>query len=251
MLKIATFNLRIPVESDGVNYFPNRAPGIVRWVRENAPHAIGFQELTALSLDILQKALPEYAFVGTARDAAFQGERCCIAYRHEQLALDALDTVWLSPTPYVPGSRFPVQGPHPRVMTWARLRFKEDGRRFYLVNTHLDHKQEEARMLGLEQVLKTAREFFARDVLPIFVTGDFNFTPAEAPYALIEQYGFTDLTATLQGTAHGFGRHSSNKIDYILSAQSYDRAQAVNTHICREGVYLSDHDPVLATLSEL
>ena len=251
MLKLATFNLRIPVETDGVNYFPNRAPGIVQWINENKPHAIGFQELTALSFDILSKALPYYSFVGTARDPKMKGERCCIAYRHDELVLDALDTVRLSPTPYVPGSRFPVQESFPRVMTWTRLRFPDNAQRFYLINTHLDHKQEETRLLEIEQVLKTAQAFYTRDGLPTFITGDFNFRPDQNPYVMIARYGFTDLTVSLPGTAHGFGKHDGNKIDYILSAEPYEKAWVERFHYCCDDVFLSDHDPIMVTIKDL
>ena len=62
---------------------------------------------------------------------------------------------------------------------------------------------------------------------------------------MIAAAGLQDLTANLPSTFHGFTDTQLQKIDYILSDLPLSRfSPAVCWHECRDGVYLSDHDPV-------
>ena len=80
-----------------------------------------------------------------------------IAYRKERFQSVILETFWLSPTPYVPGSRYPVQSMCPRTATDVVFKDMETGKVFRVINTHLDHECAGARKLGLEQILAHLR----------------------------------------------------------------------------------------------
>ena len=112
------------------------------------------------------------------------------------------------------------------------------------MNTHLDHEFEEARALGLKMVLETAADMQQVEALPAFLLGDFNFEPQDAPYALVAQGPFTDLTRDMDATFHDFGRSPGMKIDYILTNRPGERYTVGRWHEEHQGVYLSDHDAV-------
>jgi len=242
-MKLLSFNIRFPNKADGDNYLPNRIPFIVRKLRTERPDVIGFQEIEELGTELLSNALPEYCFFGEGRNQDWSGEGSKIAILKDSMQLLAFDQIWLSSTPRIPASRFPDQSPCPRVALWAKLRHRVSGKSFYVVNTHLDHVGKEARFLGLQTIFALVSYLKEQEKLPVFVTGDFNFTPDEDPYRLIAQNQFSDLTERLKDTFHGFGKSETCKIDYILTDTSGEYT-VKQWHECTNGIYLSDHDPV-------
>ena len=247
MLSLVTFNMRCPVPGDGVNYLPFRLPMIVREIREKQPDIIGFQEMEGSGYEALRLQLPQYQFEGVGRNADLKGESCRIAYKRDRLSMIALNHFWLSPTPDRPGTRFEEQSNCPRICTWGKFFDHETQAFFYVINTHLDHRGQKARELGLQLVLNHAQSLLQADPLPLFILGDFNFKPQDPEYSLIAQSPFHDLTAQLTDTFHGFGkRETPIKIDYILSNASSEDFTIRAWHTCQDGVYLSDHDAVEA-----
>jgi endonuclease/exonuclease/phosphatase family metal-dependent hydrolase len=119
-------------------------------------------------------------------------------------------------------------------------------KRFYFMNTHLDHRGDEARMKGLQLVIDVAKKLQAEENLPIFIVGDFNFQPDDAPYALIKENGLNDLTEGMAPTFHGFGLEAKEKIDYILTDLPKDQFTMERWHENNNGVFLSDHDGIVA-----
>ena len=90
-------------------------------------------------------------------------------------ALGESDTLWLSPTPEVPASQYPL-GTRPRLVTWNTFEMVGTGRQFVFGTTHLEainswHRKKSARQL---------REYVSDKVaqlgpdIPVFLTGDFN-----------------------------------------------------------------------------
>lgn len=248
MIQLLTFNLRCSNPSDGINFQPYRMPRMLEKIREARPDVIGFQEMRDDALPLMSTTLTEYMFIGTGRDATYFGESTRIAFRRDKFLMLSMDQFWLSDTPRVPGSRYTVdQSSCPRVCTWVKLFHLPTQQRFYFLNTHLDHVGEDARMRGLQLVIDTAKQLKAQDDIPVIITGDFNFTPDAAPYALIEKNGLVDLTEGMAPTFHGFGRaNESEKIDYILTDCPREQFTVERWHECNDGVYLSDHDPICA-----
>lgn len=243
-MKIVTLNLRYPAPGDGKNYFFNRLPLIVERIRQEAPDVLCFQEAMPESLQALRRELPAYAFFGVGREADYGGEACPIACRRETIALHAMDQFWLSDTPRVPGSRYREQSICPRICTWVKLYQPADGKKCYIVNTHLDHEFEAARTQGLTQILGLIKALEQQEPLPLFLTGDFNLEPQDAPYALIRDSGLTDVTRDIPPTFHDFGRGPAMKIDYILTNRPSECCDVTAWHEERDGVFLSDHDAV-------
>ena len=253
-MKIVTFNMRCPWDTDGINSFMHRAGLIYDKINKEKPDIIGFQECTPKNMEVMEKLFPEYTFHGTYRSENYWGEGVFTAVRKELYRVVACEIFWISPTPYVPGSRFPSQSDCPRICNVAEIRRREDNKMIRLFNIHLDHISEEARVDGMKCVLSKMAEYSARLPMPTVILGDFNTEPGSIPVEMCHGHGapaLFDVTADIAITNHDFGRlleTSPSKIDYILAsaelAESYVKTEAWDDE--HHGIYLSDHYPVCA-----
>lgn len=243
-----TFNIRTSVANDGINSFEFRKPHIIGVITQHAPDLIGFQEVTDDMLVFLRDAIrEEYEIIACGRNRDYRGECVAIAYKRKKFICISQETFWLSDEPNVPGSTFGGdQSRCPRVTTWARL--KPDGYdgTIAFVNTHFDHEGENARLLAA----KMMRDLFERINVPFFLTGDFNCYPDSAPIKLLSE-SLCDLTFGLEGTYHGYAKadFTPTKIDYIFtSIKAPIYTSLVVKYGPFDGVYPSDHYPVLSTV---
>lgn len=246
MIRLVSFNIRTPAKVDGPNYLPHRVDNIIATIKEKQPDLIGFQELIAdENYQRIKEGLPEYDDFGYGRYADLTNETNKIFFKKDAFQLLYADQMWLSDTPRKPGSRFEIQSNCPRVLVALKLFHKETGKRFYVINTHLDHISNEARVYGLKQLFHIAAKLKAEEDLPIFITGDFNFDCHEPLYEQFALNGYTDLTADLGYTFHGFMKSESfSKIDYILCDTTLDFEASKWHEGAIPGVFISDHDPV-------
>ena len=152
-VRIMSFNIRLPVESDGVDYWETRKPLAVRMLEEQQPDVIGLQELVEAQADYLARELPQYAWFGRGRDADGGGERMGVFYLKDRLKVVESGDFWLSDTPDAPGS---ITWGHlyPRMVTWALFEQRGDGKRFYFFNTHLPYREQDeaARVKGANAI---------------------------------------------------------------------------------------------------
>ena len=248
-LKICTFNLRCPVKSDDINYFPNRKERILNFIANENPDIIGFQEATVCTADWLREVLNGYIVVGCGRGKALDDESSLVAYRKNAFEMVFAETFWLSTATSVPGSRYNGMGQSgcPRVATAAVLKHREADTQFLFVNTHLDHIGAVARLCGMVQIL----QYIDTKKLPFILTGDMNALPDTPEIKIITNCTYrnaADLTANLGGTFHDYGRREQySKIDYIFSDMQADPAESyIAEDIPVNGVYISDHFPVIS-----
>lgn len=239
-IKAMSFNLRLRVEADGINYFFNRADKVIKAIRDEDPDIIGFQEASQSMRDLIRRELQDtYTIIGCGRNKDYRGEGACLAYKRDIFELVSFDTFWLSDTPSVPGSRYEAldQSHCPRNTVCAQLSPLGTEETFLFVNTHLDHKGEKARTAGMEQIMAYINERGGKFVL----TGDMNATPnTECIAAALSNEGVIDTTAGIGGTFHGYGTCSNCKIDYIFTNGTSDESHIVpDEH--KDGIYISDH----------
>ena len=243
-----TFNIRIAVASDGANSFDNRKERIKETIMYERPDVIGFQEASDGMIDWIKVAIrSKYTVIGTGRNADLTGEGARIAFKKKKFDLVSLETFWLSETPSIPGSRYTSdQSIHPRIFTAIELMDKKSRKIFRIINTHLDHQGELARVCGATQILQyiSAKNklFPCHNVL----MGDLNARPDSCVVKLISSH-MEELTSEVGQTFHGFGRiknEPSYHIDYIFSdAKKVAPSYAVADESV-SGVYISDHYPV-------
>lgn len=239
-MKIVTFNLRMENPDDGVHRFSARRETIVKRIREESPDILGFQEALPEMYEFLREKLPEYTFVGHGRSERYLGEANLIAFRTDRFALKQYATRWLSPTPEIPGSRFPEdQSICPRIFVTAELYDRKTECVFRVVNTHLDHEGEIARKRGLALIASQIP-----DDLPTVLMGDFNCPPDDPALEPLKGQ-FRDMSEGIPLTFHAFEGYynwKQDKIDYIFVTEQFRMDRC---HIWEnDGVLLSDHYPV-------
>ena len=154
MLKLVTFNIRCDYDQDGANSFRFRKPVILKKLAEEKPDVICFQEVLPHVAAWLKENLTEYTVIGCGRSETLEDEQMTVAFRTKRLNLINMETFWLSPTPYVPASRYEEQSICPRVCTEVVLEDLQEKKVFRLCDIHLDHLGVQARTLGLSQILK-------------------------------------------------------------------------------------------------
>ena len=249
-MRIVTFNLRCPWDGDGVNSFIHRAGMIYEKIRAERPDVIAFQEVTPKNFDFLYNSLSDiYDVQVRYRSENYDGEGLAIALLRSSVELLHCKSFWLSPTPDVPGSRFENQSHCPRITVFTIVREKLSGRKLRICNVHLDHRSDEARILGA-RLLLSALEKERADIETV-ILGDMNAAPASCTIAEFRDSSLrlTDLTDGIDVSFHDYGR-KAGKIDYVFAteelARDFESARIWdNVH---SGIYLSDHYPIEVSL---
>lgn len=247
-VKLVTFNIRCDYGEDGKNNFQFRKPLILEKLRREAPDAVCFQEALPHVAAWLKDSLADYYVVGCGRSETLEDEQMAVAYRKDRLNLIAMETFWLSETPYVPGSRYPRQSVCPRTGTEALFEDLASRRVFRLTNVHLDHEFPEARERALAQLLARGEDRRLFPGAPEIIAGDMNAEPWDPEMAALKTAPYRNVTEGVGVTYHGFGRADRPcSIDYILT-RGFACGRVERWTEERDGVYLSDHYPVCAIL---
>lgn len=252
-LKICSYNLRMENPVDGINAFSNRAPFVAEKLAQYQPDVIGFQEVRPHMRRWLEETLTDYTILGTGRGEDFLDESNVIAYRTDKFLAMSMDTFWLSDTPYVPGSRFTTdQSDCPRICTCAVLLVRDTMKRLRVYNTHLDHVGSVARVQGIELILaRIAADDQRYPGAPVALMGDFNAEPTDIVARAIEMESdrLVDTTRNIPVTFHNYHPETTHvKIDYIYTNAGWDEENTFALTDCRDGVYLSDHYPVMTEI---
>ncbi len=140
---------------------------------------VGLQEVRHGQLEYMMESMPDYAYVGVARDdGATKGEYCPILYRKYDFKLLDSGTFWLSETPDKVSRGW--DGVCNRICTWAYLQRKSDKARFYFLSVHFDHRGHKAKVEGSKQVVEwVERNCKGKSAI---VVGDFNYEPDKEYY---------------------------------------------------------------------
>jgi len=250
-MKIVTFNIRCALSGDGINSFYHRAGSVLEKIDREKPDVIGFQEVRPEIFDFLRKYLTDYMLVGCGRGADYEGEHNPVAFRKDKFELIGLETEWLSPTPFVPGSRYDEQSDCPRIVTRVTLRKFGSAKPFDVFNTHLDHVSELARVLGAQAVCKIMAARKEKWNFPMMLMGDMNDYPSSGPIRTFlsdAELQLTEHTTGMGTTWHGYGKAHNERIDYIMSNGFTQRGEVEAWTDEEDGIWLSDHYPLAVEL---
>jgi len=215
-LNVATYNIRYENRSDEVqgNGWKIRCPEVVKLVRTHDFDLFGAQEVVSKQLKDLLKNLPDYAYVGVARDDGKEkGEFSPIFYKKAQFELLKSGTFWLSPNDSVPNVGWDAA--LPRICTWGKFQQK-NGAIFWYFNLHMDHIGTVARLESAKLVIRKIREICGTE--NVILTGDFNMDQASEGYKIIAE--------TLIDTYHKAVKRNASKPtfnDYDLQVQGDSR----------------------------
>ncbi len=251
-LKVISYNIRLGTAKDGDNSWEFRYPASSAMINDQKPDIFGLQEAYDFQVNYLEEACPDYKSVGVGReDGIHKGEHMSIFYNTKTIKLLKWGTFWLSETPDVPSKGWDAQCF--RTATWALLKDKASGRKFYYVNTHLDHVGWEARKNGMKLIVDRIDKINPKG-LPMVVTGDFNMR--------INRPEFDDMKKMMKNareeavktdhhqTANGWGKSGPDSIIDYVWYKGFSSCPEYKTitkpYMGRQ--YISDHYPITATL---
>lgn len=251
-INVISYNIRVGKANDGTNSWQYRYPASAMMIMDQKPDIFGLQEALDFQFKYLEEYCPGYKGIGVGReDGRKEGEIMAIFYNKKTIKLIKWGTFWLSETPEKPSKGWDAACF--RSATWALMKDKASGRKFYYVNTHLDHVGWEARKNGLKLIVDRIAEINPENY-PMILTGDFNMR--------IERPEFNDLKKVMQnarevafktdhhGTLNDWGKAADDEIiDYIWfkgfsSCTEYETI----TKPYMNRAYVSDHYPIKATL---
>jgi endonuclease/exonuclease/phosphatase family metal-dependent hydrolase len=259
--RVVTYNIRFDNPADGPNVWTARREAMAKYLRDAQADLVGLQEVLPNQRDYLAAGLPEFGVYSAGRDDGEKGEATPVLFRKDRFELLDKGSFWLSDAPERPGSKG-WDAALPRVASWVKLRDKRSEKPLLFVNTHFDHRGQTARLESAKLLVRKINELSGdgADQLPVVLTGDFNCTARQPPYAVLagersDPQRLLDAQH-ISKSPHTGGDSTSNgfrelrpgaKIDYI-----FVRGLAVASHAIDdprvEGRFVSDHQPVRADI---
>jgi endonuclease/exonuclease/phosphatase family metal-dependent hydrolase len=251
-LKVMSYNVRTGTANDGTNSWQFRCPATIEMLNEQKPDVFGIQEALESQLLFITENIKDYKQVGVGRDnGKKKGEFMSIFWNTKTVSMIKWGTFWLSETPDVPSKGWDAACK--RTATWALMKDKKTGKKYYFVNTHLDHKGTQAQKNGLALIVSKIKEMNPKGY-PMVLTGDFNIKPDDPALVDLDKIMVSArnvaLTTDHLQTFNGWGKAKSDLvIDYIyISGFSRCIEYQTVTKKYADRKYISDHYPIYATL---
>ncbi|MBO5044501.1 MAG: endonuclease/exonuclease/phosphatase family protein [Alistipes sp.] len=252
-IKVMSYNIRLSsgtIEADSIYHWEHRKQASLELMHQEQPTVFGLQEACPDQMDYMVENLPEYGYIGVGRDdGKRKGEFMSIFYKKDEVELIDGGTFWLSQTPDQVTKGWDAACF--RTCTWTILKKKDTGKKFVYLNTHLDHKGQEARKESIKLIVAKAEELTGGK-LPVFITADFNspttneiFKPMQE--AMLDARVEAPITDE-RGTLNCWGTTPPGVvIDHIF----FRGAEAQKFEVLRDkdygAPYVSDHYPVMLT----
>ncbi len=221
-ISVLSYNLAVANQNDS-----GKKAATVALIQKYDPDILAVQEASVNWFQYLKSELSAYAAVGFGRDStgvncatstasSNAGEGCYIFYKKNVFSLNETKTYWLSPTPTVKSQYAVETDSYYRIVTWAKLTRKSDGKQLVHCNTHLELSAE-ARALEIEQILGYMAPYTAQG-LPVLISGDFNMQSDEAAFASFANAGFDNSmdAASLKGNIGETFVNSTATIDFVM-----------------------------------
>lgn len=251
-VKLISYNIRQSglATHDGPNAWEYRKDATLNMIEQEAPTVMGLQELLPDQQAYIRTAFPQYGFVGVGRDdGKASGE--CMGILYFQEALDLVDsgTFWLSEHPDSVSMGWDAACF--RTATWALLEEKASGKRFFYLNTHLDHVGEIAREASVKLIVERVGTL-APEGIPVLVGGDLNSgidSPIFGPFAHLGLLPARDLAPETDrsGTFNAFGSAPSGIVLDHLFVKGVTPLRFQTLRADYGAPFISDHYPIAFT----
>ena len=250
-LKVMSYNIRLGSADDGTNSWLYRCQATLDMFEDQKPDVIGLQEALEDQVRLLEEFTRDYDYVGVGReDGKKEGEYMAIFWNKKTVKLMKWGTFWLSETPEKPSKGWDAACY--RTATWALMKDKRTGEKFYFVNTHLDHVGAEARKNGLKLIVDRIDQINPEGY-PMVLTGDFNIKPAAPELKDLDSRMKSARKVAPKTDSHNtyndWGKAKKDMIiDYIyISGFTCLEYQTVTKKYAQR-TYISDHYPISARL---
>lgn len=251
-LKVMSYNIRYGSAEDGTNSWQYRWPATIEMLNDVQPDVFGVQEALDFQLTLVSEMARNYKNVGVGReDGKHDGEHMAIFWNKKTVKMLKWGTFWLSETPEKPSMGWDAACF--RTATWALMKDKKTGKKFYFVNTHLDHVGKEARKLGLKLIVDRIDDINP-EKYPMVLTGDFNVRPDNPCLVDLDKI----MTSTRKiakktdskGTFNGWRKdREGGVIDYIYVSGFGEVVEYETiTKKYADRSFVSDHYPIMSVL---
>lgn len=255
-LSVMSFNIRYGTANDGDNSWPNRKDLVIDMLRQYNPDVLGTQEILDFQVEYLANKMPEYDWVGVGRDTDGTGEMVAVFYKKSMFNLLDHGHFWLSETPAIPGSKS-WDTSLTRMVTWLSLQPNGSDDKILLLNTHFDHRGEEARSESAKLIVDIVSSM-EDDHSTVIITGDFNAkAETSSPWQTFIDASYKDAWLevdkpvgpnTTWSAFKASEPGADSRIDWILYKGAH-KAQHCETVLYNiDERYPSDHYPVFAVL---
>lgn len=227
-LNVGSYNIRMHSKVDYKNGdgWTERREVMCDLVAYTAFDIFGSQEVCHDQLEYMLSRLPEYDYIGVARDDGKQkGEYSPVFYRRDRFELLDSGTFWLSETP--DKVSYGWDAACRRVCSWGYFKDKLTKKKFWFFNTHMDHKGKAARVEGAKLVISKINQMCGKGA-KVILTGDFNVaqdSPAYKTFAesglLKDSYELAPVKFAPTGTFNSFkvANHTTKRIDHIFVSE--------------------------------
>ena len=257
-LEVVTYNIKYANENDGENSWSKRKDHLSNQIRFYEPNIFGVQEAVLEQLQHLKGNLPNYNYLGVGReDGMNKGEFSALFY--DTILFNVLEegTFWLSETPEEISVGWDAAWP--RICTYALFETKTSKQKFWVLNTHFDHKGDKAREESTNLILAKIEKLNTANY-PLILMGDFNLQPETKAIQLLSKKMNDSKSISKnvvfgpEGTFNGYNflEPVTRRIDYIFTSK--DNIEVLKYAVLsnsKDLKYPSDHLPVFVLLQFL
>lgn len=251
-LKVMSYNIRYGSADDGTNSWKYRWPATVEMLNDVKPDVFGVQEALDFQVEFISEMVRDYKGYGVGReDGKHDGEHMAIFWNKKTIKMIKSGTFWLSETPEKPSMGWDAACY--RTATWALMKDKKTGKKFYFVNTHLDHVGREAQKNGLKLIVDRIASINPEGY-PMVLTGDFNVRPSND--CLVDLDKIMTSTRKIAKKTDNKGTFNDWRtdreggvIDYIYMS-GFSSVPVYETIVKKyaDKPFISDHYPIMSVL---
>ena len=250
-IKVISYNIQNSEVKNGTNSWGYRYGASADMFFDQNADVMALQEPLQDQMYFIAQNFPNYKSVGKgAEDGKEKGEYTAIVYNKKTISVVNWGMFWLSDTPDVPSKGWDAA--QNCTATWALLKHKTTGKKFYLVNTDLDQNGRESRKMGVQLILDKIAEI-NKDSLPVVLAGGFDMRSSDASLAVVESAMKNARSSAPKtdntGTYNNWGKNS-DVLDHIYFSgfASCSEYQTI-TKKYSDRKFISDHFPIAAYLT--
>ncbi len=248
-----------------VTSWMGRDRAVVAVLREADADIVAFQEMETfagghsneenLQQATLSEAFPEYAFTATGDPQQFPNTQP-VMFRERRFAAGEQGFYFYSPTPDEIYSS-PWYGRYPAFATWVRLEDRNNGRRYLVMNVHIDRERHRNKILSARLTATRIAEI-RRPEETVIVAGDFNSLRWSRVVRIIAGGAELEIAPGDGATFHFYrGLNLLPAIDHVLYQRRGEGGTVglirLRMRVMRSrpgGVWPSDHYPVVVQFTD-
>ncbi|MFC2096888.1 endonuclease/exonuclease/phosphatase family protein [Bacteroidota bacterium] len=255
VVKLMTYNIRYDNAGDKENRWDLRKDYLTDQIKFHEPGILGIQEGLHHQVNYVDSCLTDYKFIGVGRnDGKTKGEYSAIFYKNKNYEIIKSSTFWLSETPEIISKGWDAA--LERICTYALFEDKNNKQKFWVFNTHFDHRGETARINSAKLIINKISELNINNY-PVILMGDLNLESESQAIQYITKFlndskqSATRVTFGPNSTFNGFNFNytEGKRIDYIFTSK---KGILVNKYAVltdsKDQKYPSDHFPVFVKI---